>query len=149
MNVHVLKVRGKDNLYELEQLIKGAWPEPARWQMPKDAQPGDLAIWYSGSPHQEYVAYGWVAGTPKPGDGLLYFGPVAGPVRLPVPMPRKAVADDCGFNRDGVAQAAQTVHSELWDVDAFLTAVGLPRPFVAARHLISAEVARVVLRPAN
>ena len=49
MKVQVLKVRGKDNLTEMEQGIAAAHTVDG-WLMPKTALPGDLAIWYAASP---------------------------------------------------------------------------------------------------
>jgi hypothetical protein len=111
--------------------------------MPKDAQPGDLAIWYAANPDQEYRAYGWVSGAPsKPQNELVkYYGPVAGVRSLPTPVPRQVVAAASGFNNEGVGQLAETVHER---VDDFLLAVGFDKRFVAARKLISDEVARVL-----
>lgn len=145
MKVIVLKVKHRQNLDELDEVIhQGRTLEDGLggWQMPKDAQPGDLAIWYAASPDQEYRAYGWVSGTPRKPDSELikYYGPVAG-VRPLTPVPRREVAAACGFNEKGVGQLAETVHE---CVEDFLLAVGFDRRFVAARELISDEVARVL-----
>jgi hypothetical protein len=51
------------------------------------------------------------------------------------------VAAASGFNEKGVNQLAETVHGR---VDDFLLAVGFNRLFVAARELISDEIARVL-----
>jgi hypothetical protein len=87
MKVHVLKVRGPDNLYEMEQGI-AAGHTVGGWQMPKTAVPGDLAVWYAGSPDQDYRAWGWVVGFPTAGfreSSRLYMGPwvvSSGSIRL-------------------------------------------------------------------
>jgi len=66
MRVIVLKVRRRENLEELAAVIRRGHTfdddELGGWQMPKYAQPDDLAIWYAASPDQEYRAYGWVCG---------------------------------------------------------------------------------------
>lgn len=146
MKVIVLKVRQQENLDELEEVIRrGRTLENGLggWQMPKDAQPGDLAIWYAASPDQEYRAWGWVSGIArKPESELIkYYGPVAGVRSLPTPVPRRDVAAASGFNEKNVGQLAETVHLR---VDDFLLAVGFDKQFVAARELISHEVARVL-----
>lgn len=106
----VLKVRHKENLDELAEVIRrGRTLEGGEggWQMPKHAQLGDLAIWYAASPDQEYRAYGWVSGPPvKPaGELVKYYGPVAGVRPLPAPVPRQVVAAASGFNEKGVGPA--------------------------------------------
>lgn len=146
MNVIVLKVRHKENLDELAEVIRrGRTLEGGQggWQMPKHAQLGDLVIWYAASPDQEYRAYGWVSSTPaRPaGEHVKYFGPVAGVRSLPAPVPRHVVAAASGFNEKGVGQLAEMVHHR---VDDFLLAVGFDERFVVARELISDEVARVL-----
>lgn len=93
MKVIVLKVRNRENLDELDEVIhQGRTLEGGLggWQMPKDAQLGDLAIWYAASPDQEYRAYGWVSGIPrKPESELVkYYGSVAGVRSLPTPRAR-------------------------------------------------------------
>jgi hypothetical protein len=145
VKVVVLKVKHKENLEELAGVIaQGRTFEggDGGWQMPKDAQPGDLAIWYAGDPDQEYLAYGWVVGVPvKPGhEAMKYYGPVAG-VRPLKPVSRKEVAAASGFNGRGVSQLAQTVQEH---VDDFLLAVGFDKRFVAAREVISDEIAHVL-----
>jgi len=144
MKVHVLKVRGKDNLTEMEQGIAAGHTVDG-WQMPKTALPGDLAIWYAASPDQDYRAWGWVAGPPSPGfreSDRLYMGPVAGIRQIEPVRRRLEVAEACGFNRDSVTQQAQTVSDEI--VDDFLRELGFNRRFIAARELISAEVVNIV-----
>jgi hypothetical protein len=62
MKVIVLKVKGKGNLEELNEVIETGHTFNrglGGWQMPKDARPGDLAVWYAASPDQDYRAYGW------------------------------------------------------------------------------------------
>jgi hypothetical protein len=154
VKVIVLKVRHRENLEELDAVIRrGQTLEGGQggWQIPKDAQPGDLAIWHAGDPDQEYRAYGWVSGVPgKPENELVkYYGPVAGVRRL-TPVPRRVVADASGFSEKGVGQLAETVRHR---VDDFLLAVGFDPRFVAARELMSDEVARVLrcsgARPAS
>jgi hypothetical protein len=98
MKIVVLKVRQKKNLVELDLAIERGrtleedfhdGPEPGGWKMLKDAQPGDLAVWYAASPDQEYRAWGWVVGRPVPSPVQpgIYFGPVAGVRRLgPIPF---------------------------------------------------------------
>jgi hypothetical protein len=58
MKVHVLKVRGRDNLDEMKQGITAGQTVDG-WQMPKTASLGDLAVWYAASPIR----------TTGPGDG--------------------------------------------------------------------------------
>jgi hypothetical protein len=150
MNVIVLKVRGRENLEELDGVIQRGQTRGGGlgdWQMPKDAQLGDLAVWYATSPHQEYRAYGWVAEVPRkpPGQASKYYGSVAG-VRSLVPASRKAVAAASGFNEAGVGQLAQTVPAP---VDDFLLAVGFDRRFVEAitamAEVIPASVRAIML----
>jgi len=65
VKVIVSKARHKENLDELAEVIRRRRTldgDDGGWQMPKDAEPGDLAISYAASPDQEYRAYGWVAG---------------------------------------------------------------------------------------
>jgi hypothetical protein len=146
VDVIVLKVRHKENLDELAEVIRrGRTLEGGQggWQMPKHAQLGDLAIWYAASPDQVYRAYGWVVSGPpaKPaGELVKYYGPVAGVRPLPAPVPRQVVAAASGFNEKGVGQLAEVVRHR---VDDFLLAVGFGERFVTARELISGEVARV------
>jgi hypothetical protein len=114
--------------------------------MPAESQVGDLAVWYSGNPQQNFVAYGWVCGLPyKPeGEQRKYYGPVCGVTRLPGgPKPRAEVGANSGFmaDADEVIPMAQTVtrnHS------AFLLALGFSPRFVEGREHISAEVARCI-----
>jgi hypothetical protein len=146
MKVIVLKVRHRENLDELDEVIRRRRTLEGGlggWQMPRDAQPGDLVIWYAASPDQEYRAYGWVSGIPhKPASELVkYYGPVAGVRSLAAPVPRQEVAARSGFNEKGVGQLAETVRER---VDDFLLALGFDKRFVAARELISDEVARVL-----
>lgn len=146
MKVIVLKVRHKENLDELEEVIgRGRTLEDGLggWQMPKDAQPGDLAIWYAASPDQDHRAYGWVSGIPRKPESerVKYYGPVAGVRSFTTPVSRQKVAAASGFNDKGVNQLAETVHGR---IDDFLLAVGFNRRFVAARQLISDEIARVL-----
>ncbi len=144
MKVHVLKVRGQDNLDEMEQGIAAGHTVDG-WQMPKTAVPGDLAVWYAASPDQDYRAWGWVVGLPRAGfreSSRLYVGPVGGIQRIEPVKPRREIAEACGFNRDSVAQQAQTVPDEI--ADDFLRALGLPRRFVTARELISDVMVRVL-----
>jgi hypothetical protein len=56
-------------------------------------------------------------------------------------VPRQEVAARSGFNEKGVGQLAETVRER---VDEFLLALGFDKRFVAARELISDEVARVL-----
>ncbi len=146
MNVIVLKVRHGENLAELAEVIgqgRTRSGDDGGWQMPKHAQPGDLAIWYAGSPHQEYRAYGWVAGSlVKPeGELVKYCGPVAGVRRFPAPVPRRVVAAASGFNEKTVGQLAEMVHHR---VDEFLLALGFDERFVVARELVADEVIGVL-----
>ena len=56
MKVIVLKVRHKENLEELAEVIRRGRTldgHDGGWQMPGHAEPGDLAIWYAGTPDQE------------------------------------------------------------------------------------------------
>jgi hypothetical protein len=124
MKVHVLKVRHKENLDEMEEGIKAGHTVDG-WQMPKHAVPGDLAVWYAASPDQEYCAWGWIAGIPEAGfrgSNRVYKGPVTG-IRAIRPVPRLEVAGACGFNRDAVNPLAQTVPDEV--AGDFLRALGL------------------------
>jgi hypothetical protein len=66
-------------------------------------------------------------------------GPVAGVQRL-TPVRRQYVAEKSGFNAKTVNQFAETLYTR---VDDFLKAVGFSRRFVAARELISEEIAIV------
>jgi hypothetical protein len=54
VKVIVLKVRHKENLDELAEVIRRGRTldkdEDDGWQMPKHSEPGDLAIWYAASP---------------------------------------------------------------------------------------------------
>lgn len=146
VKVIVLKVRHRENLDELDEVIgRGRTLDGGNggWQMPKHAELGDLAIWYAASPDQEYRAYGWVAGTPVKPEGELvkYYGPVAGVRSLPAPVGRHVVAAASGFNEKGVGQLAEMVHQR---VDEFLLALRFDHRFVAARELISDEVAQAL-----
>jgi hypothetical protein len=146
VKVIVLKVRHRENLEELAEVIRRGRTldgGDGGWQMPKSAVAGDLAIWYAASPDQEYRAYGWVAGTPvKPkGELVKHYGPVVGVRLLRVPVGRGVVAAASGFNEKGVGQLAETVHDR---VDEFLLAVGFDKRFVVVREQISDEVARVL-----
>jgi hypothetical protein len=145
MKVHVLKVRYQENLDEMEAGIRAGHTVDG-WQMPKGAEPGDLAVWYAAWPDQEYRAWGWIAGAPEAGfrgSSRMYKGPVTG-IRAIEPVPRLEVAGVCGFNRDAVNPLAQTVPDEI--AGDFLRALGFGAQFVAARELISVEVARVLPR---
>jgi hypothetical protein len=151
MKVIVLKVRHPENLEELAEVIRRGRTldgDDGGWQMPKYAGLGDLAIWYAASPDQEYRAYGWVIGPPvKPaGELVKHYGPVAGVRKLPRPVSRHVVAAASGFNERTVGQLAEMVHQR---VDDFLLAVGLDPRFVAARELISGEVARMLRSTAD
>jgi len=146
VKIHVLKVRHQENLDEMEAGISAGHTVDG-WQMPKRAEPGDLAVWYAAWPDQEYCAWGWIAGIPEAGfrgSPRMYKGPVTG-IRAIKPVPRSRVADACGFNRDAVNPLAQTVPGDI--ADDFLRALGFGARFVAARELISAEVMRVLPRP--
>ena len=146
MEVIVLKVRHKENLDELDEVIRRGLTldgDDGGWQMPKHAELGDLAVWYAASPDQEYRAYGWVAGAPVKPDGELvkYYGPVVGVRLLTDPVPRHVAAAASGFNEKGVGQLAEVVHQR---ADDFLLALGFSERFVAARELISDEIRRAV-----
>lgn len=65
MKVCVLKV--DDDKANLDELAAVAGRTVEGWEMPKHAEPGDLAVWYATDPRQTYVAWGWVAGIPEPG----------------------------------------------------------------------------------
>ncbi len=102
MKVIVLKVRNRENLEELAAVIRRRRTfddDLGGWQMPKHAQPGDLAIGYAASPDQEYRAYGWACGIPSKPDGerVKYYGPVAGVRSLPAPASRQVVAAAIGI----------------------------------------------------
>jgi len=150
MEVRVLKVRGQENLDELDEVIVTghtiARYRLGGWQMPATSQVGDLAVWYSGNPYQEFVAYGWVSGLPhKPeGQQKKYYGPVSGVTRLPGgSKPRAEVAAKSGFiaDPDEVIPMAQTVTR---NHAAFLRALGFSSRFVDAREHVSEEVARCI-----
>lgn len=143
MKIRVLKVdNDQANVDELnlglraERTVNG-------WQMPKYSGPGDIAVWYAAAPRQEYIAWGWVAGVPKPGfrgNDRLYIGPVAG-MRHMEPVPRLEAAGSSGFNQDpdSVIPQAQTVPDEM--ADDFLVALGLD-PHLMKQ--ISSEIRRVL-----
>lgn len=148
MRVVVLKVRYQENLDELAQVIQRGRTldgSDGGWRMPVTVQQGDLAVWYAGSPNQQYVAYGWVAGRPYKREPTRQpYGPVVGVRLLPVgPVSRAVVAAKAhGFQETNVGQLAVTVPEE--SEGAFLRALGLGKRFVEVRELISLEVARVV-----
>jgi hypothetical protein len=68
MEIRVLKVRGELNLDELKEVIATGHTATRQgqdgWQMPASSEVGDLAVWYSGVPQQEFIANGWVCGLP-------------------------------------------------------------------------------------
>jgi hypothetical protein len=151
MEVIVLKVRHQENLDELAQVIKRGrtldGPESG-WRMPVTAQPGDLAVWYAGSPDQQYVAYGWITGLPAKREPTRQpYGPVAGVRCLPSgPVPRSAVAHQThGFQETNVSQLAVTVPAEV--ADAFLRALGFDQRWIEVRERISLEVTHVAALP--
>jgi len=143
VKVCVLKVdNDKANLDELAASV-AAGRTVEGWEMPKHAEPGDLAVWYASDPKQDYVAWGWVAGIPTPGfRGSLrrYTGPVAG-MRSIEPLSRIDVAAASGFNRDpnSVVPQPQTVPPRM--AGNFLRALGLDPELL---EVISAEVAAVL-----
>lgn len=141
MRVIVLKVKGSQNLAELEEVIEMGRTYDGGWQMIKDADFGDLAVWYAGAPDQDYLAYGWVGGRPaKPsGSRVKFYGPVVGVRAFERRKSRQQVAEACGFNERSVNQLAESVPEAI--ADTFLRAVGFDRRFVAARERISAEMA--------
>jgi hypothetical protein len=150
MEIRVLKVRGEASLDELKEVIATGHTVTRQgqdgWQMPASSQVGDLAIWYSGVPQQEFVAYGWVCGLPyKPKEEQRkYYGPVCGVAGLPNgPKPRAEVgaASDFMADADEVVPMAQTVPR---NHGAFLLALGFSPRFVEARQHISEEVARCI-----
>ena len=65
ITVHILQVNdNKKNTDELTRSVSIGRTE-TDWQMPRDARPGDLAVWYaSGHNAGRYVAWGWVDGFP-------------------------------------------------------------------------------------
>lgn len=87
MEIRVLKVRREVNLNELSEVIATGHTVTRQgqggWQIPAESQVGDLAVWYSGNPQQNFVAYGWVCGLPyKPeGEQRKYYSPVCGVTR--------------------------------------------------------------------
>jgi|SRR5712691_6187712 len=145
MKVRVLKVdHDQANLDELGRGLQVG--QTARgWQMPKQSSPGDIAVWYAAAPRQEYIAWGWVAGTPRPGfrgNDSLYVGTVLG-MRALKPVPRLQAAELSGFNRDpnSVIPQAQTVPDEM--TADFLTSLSLdPR----LMEQIAGEMQRVLPR---
>jgi len=143
MKVCVLKV--DNDKVNLDELAKGidVGRTVRGWEMPKHAEPGDLAVWYASNPSQSYVAWGWVAGVPEPGfrgSPRRYIGPVAG-MRSIKPMARMEVAGARGFNHDpdSVVSQPQTVPDRM--AGAFLRALGLDPELLEA---ISVEVAAVL-----
>jgi hypothetical protein len=151
MEVRVLKVRGQANLNELREVISightVAWHELGGWQTPAPTKVGDLVVWYSGAPHQEFVAYGWACGPPrKPQDEKVkHYGPVCAVAPLPGgSKPRAEVGARSGFmaDADEVVPMAQTVPGDR--IIAFLRALGFSAGFVDMREQISAEVARCI-----
>lgn len=70
MKVHVLKVRYQENLDEMEAGIRAGHTVDG-WQMPKGAEPGDLAVWYAAWPDQEYRAWGGLPALQKQGSGAV------------------------------------------------------------------------------
>jgi hypothetical protein len=123
ITVHILQVNDqKENTDELARSVSIGRTE-TDWQMPRDARPGDVAVWYaSGRNAGIYVAWGWVDGIPyhvEKGFGP-YRGTVAG-MRELEEVPRQDVIAYCGVN--GGVQSYQT----LTDARAldFLEAVGL------------------------
>lgn len=123
ITVHILQVNDrKENTEELARCVRIGRTE-TDWQMPRDARPGDLAVWYaSGRNAGIYVAWGWVDGVPyhvDEGPGP-YRGTVAG-MRELEEVTRQNVIDYCGVN--GGVQSYQTLTGAR-ALD-FLEAVGL------------------------
>ena len=122
--VHILQVNDQEeNVEELDRSLRAGHTE-TDWQMPKDARPGDLAVWYASGRHAgNYVAWGWVGwGSPvmfKEGPGP-YRGTV-GWMRELSKVTRQDVIDHCGVN--GGVQSYQTLTGDR-ALD-FLEAVGL------------------------
>jgi len=66
IKVHVLQVNMQpENRKGLTATVDAGHTDDEGWQMPKGARIGDLAIWYMAG-RQEFVARGWVEGTPWP-----------------------------------------------------------------------------------
>ena len=111
VKVHVLQVdRNPENIAELEAGI-AAGRTIDDWQMPRDAKPGDLVIWYAAG-RQKYIARGWMDAIPtevREGPGP-YRGPVADMERIEPWVDRKKVITDCGI--DGGVESYQTVDDE-------------------------------------
>ena len=123
ITVHILQVNdSKENTDELARSVSIKRTE-TDWQMPKDARPGDVAVWYASGPHAGiYVAWGWVDGVPyhvEEGPGP-YRGTVGGMRQLDE-VTRQYVIDHCGVN--GGVQSYQTLTRDR-ALD-FLEAVGL------------------------
>lgn len=122
VKVHVLQVdRNHANIAELcAGIAAGCTVDD--WQMPKDAKPGDLVIWYAAG-QQKYVALGWVDAIPtevREGPGP-YRAPVVGIERIEPRVDRKKVITDCGI--DGGVESYQTVEDEF--AASFLRSVNL------------------------
>jgi len=136
ITVRVLQVNDqKENLDELERsVVAGRTVED--WQMPKDARPGDLAVWYASGRHAgNYVTWGWVDGVPRrveEGPGP-YRGTV-GAMRDLRKVSRQHVIDHCGF--DGGVQSYQTLTDDR-ALD-FLEAIGLDLVAETVRMLAKA-----------
>jgi hypothetical protein len=148
MQVIVLKVRYQTNLDELAQTVQRGRTldgSDSGWRMPVTALPGDLAVWYAASPHQQYVAYGWITGVPSKREPTRQpYGPVTGVRLLPGGAVSRAevAAKTHGFQGTNVGQLAGTVPEEV--EGAFLRALGFGKRFIEVRDLISLEVAHVV-----
>ena len=144
IKVHILQVDTQPvNVAEFEEslAIGHTVDEAHGWEMPKNAEPGDLVVWYAAG-RSEFVARGWVEDHPHPGTRNghpSYMGPVVGMQRIKA-VHRMTVKDSCGV--DGGHQGYQTVRETV--VGEFLLALKFPRRFVSASELISAEVAAIL-----
>lgn len=120
--VHVLQVNTDPaNVADLTAAVASGRTDEDGWQMPKNAAPGDLVIWYAAG-RQQFVARGWVEEPPRPvktGPGP-FRGRVAG-MRWIKPVDRRKVFEECGVN--GGLQSYQTVKDDV--AVAFLQSVGL------------------------
>ncbi len=113
------------------------------WQMPKNAMPGDLVVWYAAG-RSEFVARGWVEARSHLSSWKghpSYMGPVAGMQKIEA-VDRLTVKDACGV--DGGHEGYQTVPDA--KVDNFLRVLKFSSEFVPARELISAEIVALLPR---
>jgi hypothetical protein len=112
IKVHVLQVSARlPEQMDLFRRSVGAGHTIRNWQSLKDAQTGNIAVWYVAG-DQVYAAWGWVSGPSvrvAPGEEFgPYKGPVAGTQWLTDQVSRGAVKDACGVD-SGLRPGPQTV----------------------------------------